>query len=131
MLTAYCHLRHDIRHFRLSRMEDLTLLSKVFVRPPDFKIELRGDEDRTVVVRALFDHETAPRVLEAPSLYQVAHEDRPEGVLMTFTVRHPDEMLNWFLSWGSHVRVLEPAALRASLIREAESILKHHLTQNS
>jgi predicted DNA-binding transcriptional regulator YafY len=131
MLTGYCHLRRDIRHFRLSRIEDLVILDKVFIRPTDFKIDLGGDADRTVVVRALFDHETVPRVLEAPSLYQTAHEDHAEGLLMTFKVRDPNEMLNWLLSWGSHVRVLEPEALRASLAREAEGMLRNHLIQHS
>ena len=33
-LSAYCHLRHGVRHFRLDRIEDLTVLERTFVRPP-------------------------------------------------------------------------------------------------
>src|SRR5260221_4657555 len=35
MLVAYCHLRHDKRHFRLDRMEDVVILNTVFTRPAD------------------------------------------------------------------------------------------------
>lgn len=126
MLVAYCHLRRDNRHFRLDRMEDVVVLDQRFTRPADFKIQLSSQEDRTVVVRALFDHETARRVQEAPSGFQVAQEEHPDGLLVTFTVRQPGDLLNWLLSWGAHVRVLEPEALREMMMREAKSILENH-----
>ncbi|MCI0710527.1 MAG: YafY family transcriptional regulator [Chloroflexi bacterium] len=126
MLIAYCHLRRDRRHFRLSRMEDVVILEKSFTRPADFEIQLSNQDDRTVVVRALFDHETVRRVEEAPSLYQVAQEEHPDGLLVTLTVRQPADILSWLLSWGSHVRVLEPESLRELLTDEAEGILKNH-----
>lgn len=126
MLVAYCHLRRDVRHFRLDRMEDVAVLDKVFERPPDFKILLNDQDDRTVVVRALFDHEAARRVKEAPSGYQVAQEAHPDGLLVTLTVRQPGDVLNWLLGWGSHVRVLEPDSLRELLAREADALLENH-----
>ncbi len=126
MLIAHCHLRHDRRHFRLDRMEEVVILNKVFTRPPDFKIQFSNEDDRAVVVRALFDHETVHKVLEAPSLFQVAQEKHPEGLLITVTVRQPDDVLNWLLSWGAHVRVLEPESLRELLAREAQGILENH-----
>ncbi len=130
VLIAYCHLRRDRRHFRLDRMEDVVILDKVFARPTDFKIQPGNQDDRTVVVRALFDHETARRVREAPSFFQVAQEEHSDGLLVTLTVRQPGEVLNWLLSWGSHVRVLEPESLRELLAREAEGILENHPIRN-
>ena len=126
MLIAYCHLRKDSRHFRLDRMEDVVILDRSFIRPKDFRIQLGSEDDRTVVVRALFDHESALRVRETPSGFQVAQEEHPQGLLVTFTVRQPKDMLNWLLGWGSHVRVLEPESLRELLAHEAEGILKNH-----
>lgn len=130
VLVAYCHLRRDNRHFRLDRMEDVVVLDKVFTRPPDFKIQRGSDDDRTVVVRALFDQETARWVREAPSFFQVSQEEQPDGLLVTLAVRQPGEVLNWLLSWGSHVRVLEPESLREMLAREAQAILENHLIPN-
>ena len=47
-------------------------------------------------------------------------------MLVTLAVRHPAEALNWLLSWGSHVRVLEPDSLREMLAREAQGMLANH-----
>lgn len=126
MLIAYCHLRHDNRHFRLDRMQDVSILDKGFARPTDFKIQLNPDDDRTLIVRALFDHQTARRVQESPSGFQIAQEPHPDGLLVTFHVRQPDDILNWLLGWGSHVRVLEPQSLREMLAHEAQLTLKNH-----
>lgn len=128
ILIAYCHLRRDRRHFRLDRMEDVAVLDREFTRPPDFEM-LRDDrQDRTIIVRALFDHEITRWVREAPSFFQVAQEEHAEGLLVTFAVRQLDEIVNWLLGWGSHVHVLEPESLREMLAREAEGILKNHAT---
>lgn len=126
LMLAYCHLRREMRHFRIDRMEDVTVLTKSFIRPPDFKIERRDERERTTVVRALFDPETARWVRESPSYFQVSQEDHPDGLLITLTIQHPGDILNWLLGWGSHVRVLEPDSLREILAREAEAMLKNH-----
>ena len=96
MLIAYCHLRKDRRSFRLDRMEDVAVLDKTFTRPSDFKMMRTTalNEDRTVTVRALFDHETARWVRDAPSFFQDAAENQPEGLLVTLAVRHPGEVLS-------------------------------------
>lgn len=130
LLIAHCHLRQDTRHFRLDRMEAVDILNKPFTRPPDFRILPGEQDDRPIVVRVLFDHETARWVQESPSFFQVAQEDHPEGMIVTLNVSQPGEILNWLLSWGSHVRVLEPEALREMLMREAESILENHSLRN-
>ncbi|HEX2618500.1 MAG TPA: YafY family protein [Phototrophicaceae bacterium] len=127
LLIAYCHLRHDRRNFRLDRMEDFVVLDQTFTRPADFTIQPDDDSDeRTVIVRALFDPATARRVREIPSFFQTTLEDHPDGLLVTLTVQHPGEVLNWLLSWGSHVRVLDPESLQTMLAHEAAGILKNH-----
>ena len=40
-MLGYCHMRKDIRTFRLDRIEQLELLTKTFQRPPDFKMQIR------------------------------------------------------------------------------------------
>jgi predicted DNA-binding transcriptional regulator YafY len=126
MMVAWCHLRHDERRFRLDRMEDVALLDATFTPPALLRLRREPEEDRTLVVRALFDHETARWMDEAPSYFQVAREERPDGVLVTLAVRQPGEVVNWVLGWGAHVRVLEPESLRVLLAREAEGILARH-----
>jgi len=126
-LVAYCHLRQDIRHFRVERMDQLAVLPQTFTRPADFTLEQREDDAaRALVVRALFDATAAYWVRESPSFFTVAEQPRDDGVLVTLRVRHERDVLQWLLGWGSHVRVLEPDSLRALLADEAEKMLRNH-----
>jgi predicted DNA-binding transcriptional regulator YafY len=126
-LSAYCHLRQGNRHFRLERMDDLVVLERRFTRPEGFKAERRNlAEPGSFDVRARFDSEVVRWVREAPSFFTIAEEETPEGLLLTLRVRHENEVLQWLLSWGRHVHVLEPEALRRRLAEEAQAILAHH-----
>jgi predicted DNA-binding transcriptional regulator YafY len=131
LLTGYCHLRQDIRNFRVGRMDRLAVLAQTFTRPPDFKLEPREDEQRTLIVRALFDSTAAYWVREAPSFYAVGEEQREDGLLITLCVRDEREIVQWLLGWGSHVRVLEPESLRALMAEEAEGIVRNHRSDGS
>lgn len=133
LLVAYCHLRQDMRNFRLDRMEQLELLPRTFQRPRDFKMQRPTSEQeaRSLTVRALFDSSIARWVRETRSYYVTHEEETPDGLLLTLQVRQESEVLSWLLSWGSHVHILEPASLRARIAGEAEKMLKNHQDQSS
>lgn len=125
-LVAHDHLRGAIRHFRVDRIGELAVLSRSFTRPAQFALEQSPDPQRTLVVRALFEPAIAAWVREEPSFYAVAEEQRADGLLITFKVRHERELLRWLLGWGAGVRVLEPDSLRALLAAEAERMWRGH-----
>ncbi|MEW6213410.1 MAG: YafY family protein [Acidobacteriota bacterium] len=125
-IVAYCHLRRDTRNFRLDRMSDVKVLDEKFERPADFKMEDHAEDARTVTIRALFDKEASRWVRESPSFYVTAMEDTPTGLLVTMKVRREDEAINWLMSWGSRVRVLEPRSLRRAVIEEARRMIERH-----
>lgn len=126
ILVAHCHLRHDTRNFRLSRMENVKVLDKTFTRPQQiFQME-KQRTSLTQVVRVLFDQETARWAEENRFFYIVDRQRTPDGLLVTLNVRHEREVLQWVLGWGSHVRVLEPESLRQLVADEAALILKNH-----
>jgi predicted DNA-binding transcriptional regulator YafY len=128
-LSAYCHLRQAMRHFRFDRMEQLEVLSRTFQRLPGVSLEPRQrDEPGGLLARVLFDHEVARWVREAPSFHTVCEEETSEGLLVTLKIRQESEILQWLLSWGRHVRVLEPEALCQRHAEEAESILAQYVS---
>ena len=129
-LVAYCHMRQGIRNFRLDRMDNLELLAKMFSRPTDFRMQERPIESRPILVRALFDKDVARWVKESPSYYVTSIEETPEGLLVTLNIRQESEILQWLLSWGQHVRILEPESLRQRLVEEAEGMLRNHQNQS-
>ena len=126
-VIAYCHLRKDIRNFRLDRMDDLELLPKTFHRPVNFKMsETQSGERKRIVVRVVFDNEVARWVKESRSYFTETIEETPQGLLVTLKPHQESEVLQWLLSWGSHVRVLEPETLRKRIAEEARVMLQHH-----
>ena len=126
-VIAYCHLRQDIRNFRLDRIDDLVLLPKTFQRPANFKMsEARSDQRKRMVVRVLFDNEVARWVKESRSYFTDSIEETPQGLLVTLKPHQESEVLQWLLSWGRHVRVLEPETLRQRMIEEARAMLQNH-----
>ena len=126
-MIAYCHLRQDVRNFRLDRIENLELLPQTFQRPPDFKLQdLKRTSSERFLVRALFDKEVARWVRESRSYYAVTEEENATGLLVTLQVHQESEILQWLLSWGAHVHVLEPESLRQKIAQEAEALLRNH-----
>lgn len=126
-MLGYCHLRKGIRNFRLERMERLELLPRTFTRsatiPPRHHPK---DEQDSLTVRALFDHDISRWVREARSYYTVSEKETDAGLLVTLNVRQESEIIQWLLGWGRHARVLEPASLREKLAQEAEAMLRNY-----
>jgi predicted DNA-binding transcriptional regulator YafY len=125
-LVAYCHLRHDIRHFRLERIEALNVTTQSFRRPPGFSPSSSDPSDRTLRVQILVRPAAIRWMRENPSFFQTDAAEQPDGLLVTLHVRHEEEVLQWLLGWGANVLVLEPASLRQRIIAEAEATLRQY-----
>lgn len=122
-LIAYDHERRDRRHFRVDRIEHLKLLNKTFARPRDFRLEQVDTlRERKVVIRALFDASIARWVQESRYYFVADAQETADGLLVTLRVREEGEALQWLLSWGSRVKILEPASLRVRFAAEGEKM---------
>ncbi|WP_438433743.1 helix-turn-helix transcriptional regulator [Gorillibacterium sp. sgz500922] len=127
MLVAFCGLRHDIRHFRLSRMHGLAVLEDSFRIIPGFRFQdHRLIDDRKVTVRLLIDQAIAERVQESDNFYMESFEPGKEGWLATLRVRRVEDLLQWTLGWGAAVRVLEPESLRERVREEIQKMLERY-----
>ena len=127
VLVGWCELRRDIRHFRLSRMTELVDLEERFTLPPDFHLDAyRPPDDRNVRVRIRVEPDIADKIRESNNFYTETIEEHGAGLLMTFRVRQPEELLQWVLGWGSGVIVLEPESFRQRVKCEVEKMRKHY-----
>lgn len=122
-LAAYCHLRNDMRNFRLERIDSLTVIENTFERRSDVRFRRDAPENRPITIKALFDHESVRWMRESPSYFETEYTEHADGVLVTFQVRQEAEIFQWLLGWGRHIRVLEPVSLRERLAEEAKAIL--------
>jgi predicted DNA-binding transcriptional regulator YafY len=126
-LTGHCHTRRGQRTFRLERIENLTILPDTFERPAAARLgRPRVEETSQITVRVLFASEVARWVHESPSYFTLTMDDTSDGLLVTLAIRDLSEISQWLLSWGSHVRILEPDALRHLLADEAAAMLRAH-----
>ncbi len=123
-LMAYCHLRREVRQFRLDRMTDLQPTDQSFARPPDFKLEPPEEDTRTVVIRVLFNADAAPWVRESRSYYITAMEPHSGGLLVTLKAHVETEVVSWLLGWCDQVEVLEPESLRQRIADVAQKIVE-------
>lgn len=125
-LFAYCHLRRAARNFRLDRISEVSILDQNFERPANVNLQYTEDEERRILVRALFDKDVAPWVREWPSYYVTGMEETADGLMVEMKVRSEREVLQWLLGWGGRVRVLGPESLRRMISEEAAKILENH-----
>lgn len=127
VLIARCDMRQDIRHFRLSRMTELSVLEDQFLLPPDFDLNsYRPPDDRNEHILIRAKPEIADKVMEALHFYMDAFEEQEEDVIFHFRVRYPEEILHYLLGWGGDIEVLEPESLRFRMQEVAKNILKHY-----
>jgi predicted DNA-binding transcriptional regulator YafY len=129
-LNGFCHLRQEARQFRLDRMSKLELLDKSFTRPANYKMDPPEENDRHVIVRALFDPDAAPWVRESRSYYITEMKDNPDGypgcLLVTMKAHFEGEVVSWLLGWGAKVEVLEPESLKRRLADAAKKIYEKY-----
>ena len=128
-LVAHCHLREAPRIFAVERIRALRTLAGRFTLPAAFDAErylngawgiLRGD---VVTVRVLFARTLARYIAER--LWHPTQQLRtlPDGRLeMTLRVADTLEVRRWILGYGTEAEVVEPAALREAIRREAEAL---------
>lgn len=116
---AYCRLRKDVREFRLSRVEKLTLLDQHFSK----RRKSKAAAARMVEVRIRFD----ARILRWVRERQHYGFVREKNSVMTYHVHDVSEITSWILGWGAEAEVLAPKDLRKEL-RETAKKLANLLT---
>jgi len=127
-VVGYCHLRQEMRTFRLDRVQELTLTSQVFQPPTDFNVwdylaaELQAQPQ--IKARLCFTPQAAHVALDSRAFWE-ALEEQPDGSIEV-TFYAPD--LTWAasstLAYGPIVEVLEPPELRQMVHQWAAAVMK-------
>lgn len=129
-LVAHDYKRHDIRRFRLDRMEALSVLPQTFARPNTSMIEeglmRKQEHELTLIAQVIFDRDIARWVREAHFWFARNYEDCAEGLRVTYAVRHEDELLPHLLQWAGKFKVLSPDSLRVRVRDIGQLIMANH-----
>ena len=124
--------RSQLRTFALPRMRKVALTTNGFRRPADFSITriLSGSfgvfsSGKKHRIRLQFDPYAARLVSERAWHESQRMRSFPDGsIILRLELGSLAEIERWILSWGSHVRVLEPKALVDRIRKEAETVAR-------
>ncbi len=115
--VGFCHMRKEVRTFRVDRIVEIALLETTFSRAPDF--DLRGhlrrefESQPKIMVRLRFEPEFAV-LLAGNNAYWETIEPQGDGSIeVTFNAPALEWAAATTLAYGPSVEVLEPPELRA------------------
>jgi predicted DNA-binding transcriptional regulator YafY len=132
-LIGYCHLRQDMRTFKLDRIREITELDVSFTPRDDFDLEeylaagwglMRGMSEPAERVELLFDP-NAGRWVAEEVWHSSQHLEWLDDGRLRFRVhiQITPEFQRWVFRYGSHVHVVTPESLRAWVREEAQALL--------
>ena len=125
-LIGHCHLRNDIRLFKVQRVRSAVETGECFCRPADFRARnymaesfgtIRGDGDYHVVLR--FTHAYAGIIREKEWHPGQVVEPQPDGsLILRLHVNDLRLVKRWVMYWGAECEVVEPKELRRLVLNE-------------
>jgi predicted DNA-binding transcriptional regulator YafY len=132
-LVAFCHLRNEIRLFRVDRIRKLEFKGGHFIKPVDFDLEsylgsawqMERGEEYTFRVRFWGD---AVRYLQETRFHPSQEiQEMPDGSLV-FTAKACGlkSVTRWVLQFGGEALVLEPIELRQQVVKELQRAIQKY-----
>ena len=129
-LVGFCHLRQDMRTFRVDRIRQIVSLEDQFMVPRDFSVRdhlagsTRFEPAYTVVVR--LEASVGPQVRERHG-HWMDITDQDDGAITTrFGVAGLDWSTGWVLRQGPAAKALQPPELVARVRAAAEGIVQRY-----
>ena len=126
-LYAFCHLRADYRLFKIARMRDVQILSESFSRETPKKIfsEKPTAPEKQVELTLLFDYAAAYRVQEE---FKDVQQNQDNRLIAVVTLPDDETTINYLLSFGDHLEILEPATFREKMAKQIEKLSNKYKT---
>ena len=136
-VVGHCHLRDEIRSFRVSRIESEVSRARTggmapdFERPPDFRIDdystsrpWEFEDGAEQEARVYFSPHIAWQVERELGGIYAFEADEDGGGVLRMSVRNEDAFLAWVLSFADDAEVLSPPRLRERMRERLEGMLE-------
>ena len=123
-LYAYCCLREDYRFFKLKRMSAITVSDTCFEPEMPGKVLQEGSrtysqQTSSIPVTFEIDLDMAFRAYEELTNISIGNNG---SLLCTVNVTDLNWFISYVLSYGSHMRILEPSDIKEKVIQEIEKM---------
>ncbi|MBN2240171.1 MAG: YafY family transcriptional regulator [Dehalococcoidales bacterium] len=129
-LNGFCRLRDEVRMFRLSRMKNLEITGKHFIRREldtntSQRVENETAQTHTVTLKLRFQPEDLFRVFDD---YEEEDITRNEDGTYDVTVTFPEDewVYGYILSFGHYVEVLDPPHVRKIVAARMRKAMKYY-----
>jgi predicted DNA-binding transcriptional regulator YafY len=134
-LIAFCHLRNEIKMFRIDRIKDLQFTDKIFQVPADFSLAsymgkswqvVRGEGETYQVEIKIFA--PASRWVKEEMLHPTQQIKSLENgdILFTAEVGSLSEIKRWILQLGSCAEVVKPKELKEEVLEEIKGMERRY-----
>ena len=129
-LIGYCHMRKELRTFRVDRINKLQAIEELFDFPNNFDAKtyleesMRWEYQYQVVV--WMAPEVAAEMRERASDWMRVCDNADGSVTVRFEVENFNWATGWVLSWGRLAKALEPPELIERIRESAQALLKQY-----
>lgn len=127
-LIAFCQLRDDYRNFRTDKIQQLRITEEPFSKPhPPLQSFMQQMSAEREVHKVVIDVEAEiVKYLGEQRYYNgyVKEEKQGDYIRMTFLTGSLMGFARWFMLFGDHAQIVEPAELNTWVAGIAEGILK-------
>ncbi|GAB3011004.1 helix-turn-helix transcriptional regulator [Bowmanella dokdonensis] len=126
-VSGYCHLRRDLRTFRLDRIQRVQLLALTFIRPDGFDAAEHfrhslNNMQGNLHIRVLL-HTDRERAFDMLGSTAAMLEERPDGLLLDIR----SDCAQWFGQWLCQMpfdfTVIEPEELKQAIQDQAQRLM--------
>ena len=118
-IEGYCHLRQEMRAFRLNRVDKLRLSLDSFEKQTHSQ-----SNTNTIAVKIRFDANIVRWVRERQHYGFVGEDESPHGMIMRYAINDLQEIIPWLRGWGSAAEPLSPPELRRHIHEDAIKLIK-------
>jgi predicted DNA-binding transcriptional regulator YafY len=133
-VVGYCHLRADLRSFRVDRVVELALLDETFNVPEGFDVQAylaaEPHVQPVIRVRLRFAPEGALAALDDRAIWDSVEEQGDGSVVVTFGVPNLEAAARTVLSYAPHAFVLEPDELCGTVHERARVVAAQYTSDN-
>jgi predicted DNA-binding transcriptional regulator YafY len=137
-LVGHCHLRDDIRTFRLGRIQSVRLSRERFSLPEEFSVEEYFQNSwgvykgKLTKFRVKFSGEAAIMVRTSKHQpYEEIAESTDGSIIYETTVSGRQEFIRWVLGFGPEAEILEPQSARREIKRILDSACNNYEQEQS
>jgi len=137
-VVAYCHVRKDVRTFRVDRIRELSIQDRNFERPPKFSFNsyigsawgiMRGQRHS---VKVKFLPPISRLIAESQWHPTQETEFTAEGhLIFCAEVDGLEEIKRWVISFAEYAEVLEPQELKESILTSIRGMASNYCLYES